>query len=633
MVFRVETSKITGTPDESGWAQVHEFKPEEPGLINLRGSLFAVISTKGGGTSGVESVAFGRNLITKIHDTYFGNTTASAFSALTDAVEKGKSESRNFEGEVEIAAVSLVGQVVYSAAYGGAEVAILRKDSFAKILESKSEKVISASGYPKEGDILIVGTSGFLEIFSVGSLKKAFLQSDLKGATDGIVTALHSGNDKGSLGVFFLKFEPESSDSSQAALQPAKEPASATSKIPSRTKLSASIGALSDSFSSKLTKKLPERKIYIKGQEEEKDAGRKKIAVTVGIILLVLLLVSIGFGIRQNRISKEKGRYETRLSSAQHEFDEAQSLLGLDPKRDRELFVESSTKVNEMLAEGISDSELDGLKVKLDEQQGAILGEYTQETDLFVDLALLTDGFSGDDLAASEGSLYVLDKNGKKIVRVELDTKKSVVFAGPDQVDDANLVAGYSDFAYTLNPDGIWEVGEDKKQLFEGTWGEGAMLYAYAGNLYLLNKDDSSINRYAAIPDGFADGQSWLIEDLDPDFSKVISWTIDGSIWLLDDGGRILKFSLGNQQNFKIKGVIPQMLNPKEIYTNEEQEYLYVLDPDESRIVVISKEGDYKAQYKSEKIKEAKDLTVSESEGKIILLTGDKLQSLEIEHL
>ena len=70
-----------------------------------------------------------------------------------------------------------------------------------------------------------------------------------------------------------------------------------------------------------------------------------------------------------------------------------------------------------------------------------------------------------------------------------------------------------------------------------------------------------------------------------------------------------------------------------DLYTNEDAQYLYVLDPQNSRIVVLDKKGQFKAEYLSEKIKEAKKIVVSEEEGKAIFITGPRLYSIELEHL
>jgi hypothetical protein len=82
--------------------------------------------------------------------------------------------------------------------------------------------------------------------------------------------------------------------------------------------------------------------------------------------------------------------------------------------------------------------------------------------------------------------------------------------------------------------------------------------------------------------------------------------------------------------NFSLSGIFPGLVNPGAIYTNEELEYLYILDPDNKRVVVVGKDGEYKAQYIADGIGEARNLVVSEEEKKIILLTGERLLSIEM---
>jgi hypothetical protein len=48
---------------------------------------------------------------------------------------------------------------------------------------------------------------------------------------------------------------------------------------------------------------------------------------------------------------------------------------------------------------------------------------------------------------------------------------------------------------------------------------------------------------------------------------------------------------------------------------------------------VIDKDGKYKSQYISDQIGNATSLVVSEEQKKIILLTGEKLYSIEIKHI
>ncbi|MHA2055298.1 MAG: hypothetical protein ACW99F_17095, partial [Candidatus Hodarchaeales archaeon] len=125
MKFSVTSSKLTGTPDEFGWSQVHEFRPDNIDKLETRGILFAVITTKKAG-EGIDGVVFGREVIRRLHEEYYGKLETSAFYALKAAVEKVSKEFEREWGNIEIAAVSMVKNVIYSAACGGAKVMIYR---------------------------------------------------------------------------------------------------------------------------------------------------------------------------------------------------------------------------------------------------------------------------------------------------------------------------------------------------------------------------------------------------------------------------------------------------------------------------------------------------------------------------
>jgi len=75
------------------------------------------------------------------------------------------------------------------------------------------------------------------------------------------------------------------------------------------------------------------------------------------------------------------------------------------------------------------------------------------------------------------------------------------------------------------------------------------------------------------------------------------------------------------------------MINPTTTYTNENAKGVYLLDPTNSRIVVLDKEGKYIAQYTNEKLSNSTGLAVSEEKGLIIFLSENKLYSIEVKHM
>ncbi len=627
--FRVKSSKLTANPGEGGWAQVHEFKPEDKEKLALRGHLFAVVATSKQ-EEGVDSVVLGREVLARLHEEYFGKTKLKAFNALKNAIEKVINEFTESLGQVEIAAAVLLQDVVYSATGGGSQAAVFREGMLAKILISKKGEVVSASGYPQEDDIFLLGTASLFESLGEGIIKAALTSGKPQEIVESLAPAVHSKKEGGNLGLVVIKFEkPEVFEIGRPEKESKEKPSVKDLKISPPPLLQKVMNRLSA-----IKIKFPKKRIYVRREEVEVEVVQKrKVAVSIGAILVILLIVSIGFGIRQKKIGETRSRYEGRLTEAQHEFEEAIRLFSLNPERARELFIHSRNLSEELLGEGVSDRDLDELEKNLEQNRGYILGEYKIEPELFIDISLLSEGLTGDDLAASAGQLFVLDKNGKRIVQVSIDTKKTEVVAGPEQIDEVDDIAAYAERVFILNSSGVFEVGEEKKKAVDADWEGEVLAYTYAGNLYILEKGNSEIWRYPGTGETFSSRQRWLAPGVEPDLGNIFSWTIDGSIWFLSETGGIFKYTRGNQDSLTIASVVPNLSSPSAIYTNEELEFVYILEKENQRVVVIDKKGNYQAQYLNEVIGEAKNLAVSEEEGKIIFLTETKLYSIEAKHL
>jgi alpha/beta superfamily hydrolase len=265
--------------------------------------------------------------------------------------------------------------------------------------------------------------------------------------------------------------------------------------------------------------------------------------------------------------------------------------------------------------------------------KGDILGDWEAEPELFVDLSLLASDFTGEALSYSDGEIFILDRAGSRVASINSDTKRSEVVAGPDAVEDAAEIASYSDSIYLLTNEGIDEVNEGKEKVVEKSWQDDSLIHAFAGNLYVLDKRDSEILRFARLDEGFSTGSFWIAEGVRRDFSDVLSWTIDGNIWILKEGAEVLRFSLGNRVNFSLNGIFPEMESAADIYAGEETESLYLLDNARGRVVAVDKEGGFRAQYLSDEIKQATALVVSEDLKRIIILKENKLFLIEAKHL
>lgn len=481
----------------------------------------------------------------KIRDEYLNNLYLKPFASLKNAV--------NISLLSDTCAMVYKEGVAYFSCIGNSVIEIVRNGE-SKIILTGEEEVKSASGYPKEGDLII-------------------LKSDQSKIS--------------------LKFEKKS---------------------------------LFSSISGK-------REVFLKEQKQEEVSPQsKKLTLILGIGLLVILSISVIAGVYKKRALDAKAQYEGILTQSQENLDKAISLASESPEESRNAFTLASEGLKKIEELKVNDQKVTDLKNKIDESRESILGEYRGASELFLDLGLLSSGFKGDTLVTSNGNVFILDIAGKRVVSVEMSTKKSKVVAGPTKIDNATDLASYEDSVYTIEGDGIYQIDETKQKVVEKTWDGLAFSRVFGGNMYVLDKSANAIYRHPGNSEGFGEKQSWLSSDTQVNFNEVKMFAIDGAIYVLYPNSRILKYSQGVTQAFRLLGIVPEIGNIDAIYADPNNTYLYLLDRAGKRVVVTDKRGTYKAQYFDDQIENAINLAVSEESKKIILLTGEKLLQIEIRH-
>lgn len=605
------SSKLVSVPNSNGWAQTYEFSP-----------FFLLVATSNS-SEGVERAVSGRSIFSKFHDEYFVSPSVRPFESIKSASGKVFTEYLNTWGNFEIASVSVVNNVVYSVVGGGASVLIYRNGSLATILASQKEGITSASGFPKTDDIIILVSKKITEKFSQEEIKSMVLSNFID--SQSLVQEL------GNAGIMAIKFEDKSEN---VNVQPpiVEVPVLKTTDMNTKN-IKTKISNIMFNIIKNIQDRIPKKPIFVNpGVEEEISDQSKKMTFSVGIILLVILLVSIIFGIRQKSINTTKSKYQGILTEATNEVNQAISLASVSPDKSRELFIDSVNKLSQIDALKVKDAKVEELRQKITDSRASILGEYAISPQLFLDLGLLTSGFKGDSITSNSGNVFILDKNGKRVVSVAVDTKKSKVVAGPGVIDTANDIASYTDKVFILGTDGIYTVAKTSTKVIDKTWGEAALIKMFGGNMYVLDINGNMIYRYAGDNDTFGTQQNWLSNATKIDATNVKSWGIDGAVYLLYPNSKILKFSQGSPQVFKITGVNPQIGNIDAFYVDPDNKYLYILDSQGKRVVVTDKKGAYVAQYLDQQISGATNLVVSEAEKKIILLIGDKLMSIDMKN-
>ncbi len=204
----------------------------------------------------------------------------------------------------------------------------------------------------------------------------------------------------------------------------------------------------------------------------------------------------------------------------------------------------------------------------------------------------------GDNLL-DESELNVIAQAGQQIENVAMGPLMDIVWmpaGGNRQVKDLLLVATNGLFEY----DPVWETtvssinGMDK-------WQTPVATGSYYGNFYVLDAQANQIYRYLPTDNGYdAPPDNYFASDANVNLNGAIDMAIDGAIYVLYQDGRIAKFLQGEPAPFQIAGLNVPLNNPVTIFTAPDElvQYLYVVDRGNQRIVQLSKEGQFIAQFK-----------------------------------
>jgi len=358
----------------------------------------------------------------------------------------------------------------------------------------------------------------------------------------------------------------------------------------------------------------------------------KRVSRSVGIILLVLLIASITFGARRQSTLKIESAESELASEVEHRLSEAESIFSLNPERARELVLEAEGFILTFEKEHGPTKALNEAKKDLAQYEQLILGEFEAEVRPFFDFSLISQDFSGSDLKSHQNTIFIFDANTKRLVSIEMATKRSEIVAGRSKLEGASEIIPYSGGVFYTTDEGVFSLGGER--LIEKSWQGKVLSEFFSGNFYIVDTEQSKVYRYRGPGDGgFGDQTSWLKNEKEEELSGAKALIIDGFLWVLNSEGKVLKFSLGNKINFNFKGFGNQSFFIEDMYTNEQLESLYFLDPSGGSIFVTDKNGEYKARYYSPDIKGAKKIVVSESVKKLFLLTSGGIFYVELEHL
>ncbi len=346
--------------------------------------------------------------------------------------------------------------------------------------------------------------------------------------------------------------------------------------------------------------------------EREGVHKRKKWAVFLGVLFLILLSVSLITGSLKIKADREAKQWSEFSDPITKNIQDATDLVKINPSGAKKMMddVKKTFDVQKAaFVNGKYKNDLAALETKINDAWTLTSGEKQSQIDEKVNIQLIRPGFIGDRMSAiSSGNVLVLDNKLGTVVSANLTTKDIKVVAGKG--DNLGWLDAVSDGTRVLilNSKGVSVDGKDTGGIvFDMAVSNPTAIDKFGANVYVLDSGNKEIYKYAAISNGFGDRSRWLKQDQSITLNPV-DMAIDSDVWVLGDSGTIERFRRGSREPFTISGV-PEGTKTSKLAVQLSGTSLAMLDSVTGTVFVCSKDtGNCDQQLKSDKLKSASDI-------------------------
>lgn len=581
----------------------------------------------------------GRQLLSEASDAFFDPSSFNIDDNLPDGERLTKvfnlAKSKLNEGEEMDLVLGVVSKkVLYLIAEGEVDVILKRGQNLTSLVNINNPTGL-VSGFLQEGDKVFFTTKSLAAFLD--SELNTDLDKDLQFWEEEVASKLAvEGTDDDGLAGLVLSVENEE----QISIPKSPQEDIVEESVVQDSAIKNPIGNILKIFS-----KIPflNRKDSIEVGDVGGRGIRRMIPTSgrVRLILAVILLVIIAGGVSlQYKTSKDKQRdlqFNQFLSQSRDDLTAAQNLQSLNPADAKSKLDQAKDEVNKALTLKPGDQQAIELKKNIEITTIALTEGSKASFDTFLDLDLIKKGFKADKFTVSGNNLLLLDPDSKTLVTVDLSKKSNQTLAGKDQLGESKLASINGGFSFVYSEDkGVLRVDNTNKKVTvvaktDKDFGKISDITGFGSNIYLLDSTKNQIWKYVPTSAGYSDKQEYLSKGTKADFAGVLRMQIESSVYILKSGGEIVRFTKGGTDNFSLGGLDKGIKDPKSIFTSSDVDNLYILDSGNARVVVVTKTGSYKAQYKGDKFAAASDLVVDEKAKKIYLLDGGKIYSTDLK--
>ena len=380
------------------------------------------------------------------------------------------------------------------------------------------------------------------------------------------------------------------------------------------------------------------RKIKLQSTYSDKPAKKKfKLHLNFknkrllgGVVLALALALVIGvvgawwFKLNQRKqaISQTLAPYEEKLTQLQA-TDEA----NLPQTRDQANQLLENLKVikTKYPQNSLEAKQIDEQIAAVEAFLASISGKKElQALPVYLDVSKFAADFVISDATTSESKLWLLDKTKKALIIYD-DQVKQTHQQALISLDEIKDMASFNQKILLLD-NGVYTLEADPTAnptnlIASDDFIAGASLIdSFNEYVYVYNSTKANIYRYG--PEFDKEPKPWLKTILGGEYNQVTSWAIDGDIWLATKTGRVNRYQAGKRTAFELKGLESPIDGPVYLTTTTDLDNLYVLVPNQDRVIEFDKKGNFIKEVKNYVLGSATGLVYDSDQNQVLAISG-----------
>ena len=236
-------------------------------------------------------------------------------------------------------------------------------------------------------------------------------------------------------------------------------------------------------------------------------------------------------------------------------------------------------------------------------------------------------------LLSFEDDIYFFNRYSKNILKLKED-KESIIIETDHSVYSAVTVN--NSIYFFSKPSKLFSLNTEKTEVDRAiSLGEPYSEFdfnnisSFEKNIYFLDKKAGQIIKYVFSKNSTWNNSELWLDPKIPRISDAKSFTVDGSVWILAEN-LIYEYHGGEFENEVSFEVFPAPKNISKIFTSPSLPYLYLLEPDQKRLLILNKSGKLIKQLQSKSFDNLLDFTITKDGKTLYLLNGLKVYKVEI---